>query len=104
MSEIVVTAENFRTEVVESDIPVMLDFWAEWCGPCRMLSPFVSEIAEKYKGKVKVGKVNVDEQGGLAQAFGVESIPLVVVMKNGKVTASSVGYRPLEQLEALLEK
>lgn len=102
MSEIIVTKENFKKEVLESDIPVMLDFWADWCGPCRMLSPLVSEIADKYDDRVKVGKVNVDEQGELAQAFGVQSIPLVVVMKNGKVTASAVGYRPIEQLEEML--
>lgn len=102
MSEIIVTKENFKKEVLESDIPVLLDFWADWCGPCRMLSPLVSEIADKYDDRVKVGKVNVDEQGELAQAFGVQSIPLVVVMKNGKVTASAVGYRPIEQLEEML--
>lgn len=103
MNEIIVTKENFRSEVLESDIPVMLDFWAEWCGPCRMLSPVIAEIADKYDGKVKVGKINVDEQESLARDFGVQSIPLVVVMKHGKVTASSVGYRPIEQLESLLK-
>lgn len=103
MAEITVTKENFESEVLKSELPVLLDFWAEWCGPCRMLSPIVAEIAEEYRGKVKVGKVNVDEEQELSEKFQVESIPMVVIIKNGKVTNVSVGYKPKEQLTALLD-
>ena len=103
MAEIKITKDNFENEVLKSELPVLLDFWAEWCGPCRMLGPVVAQIAEKYAGKVKVGKVNVDEEPELANAFGVSSIPMVAVMKNGRLVNSSVGYRPLEQIEALLK-
>ena len=103
MAEIKITKDNFEAEVLRSEVPVMLDFWAEWCGPCRMLAPIVAQIAEKYEGKVKVGKVNVDEEGALANAFQVTSIPLVVVMKEGKVVNTSLGYKPYEQIEALLK-
>lgn len=103
MAELIITKDNFENEVVKSEIPVLLDFWATWCGPCMMLSPVVSEIAEKYEGKVKVGKVNVDDQPELANAFRVESIPMLVVMKNGKVEKTSVGYVPAENIEAMLK-
>ena len=103
MAELKITKDNFEEEVMRSDIPVLLDFWADWCGPCRMLSPIVAEIAESYDGKVRVGKVNVDEEPELANAFRVSSIPTVVVMKEGKVTATSVGYRPKEEIEAMLK-
>ena len=103
MAEIKITKDNFENEVLKSELPVLLDFWAEWCGPCRMLGPVVAQIAEKYAGKVKVGKVNVDEEPELANAFGVSSIPMVAVMKDGRLVNSSVGYRPLEQIEALLK-
>ena len=102
MAEITITKENFETEVLHSDKPVLLDFWAAWCGPCRMLSPIIAEIADEYDGKVKVGKVNVDEEPELAAAFRVVSIPMVVVMKEGKVTDLSLGYRPKEEIVALL--
>lgn len=103
MSELIITKDNFEKEVLKSDKPVMLDFWAAWCGPCKMLSPVISQIAEKYDGKVTVGKVNVDEQPELADAFHVTSIPMVAVLKDGKVVNTSVGYRPMEQIEALLK-
>lgn len=102
MPEITITKENFEAEVMKSDMPVLIDFWAAWCGPCKMLSPVIAEIAEEYGDKVKVGKVNVDEQPELASAFHVASIPTVVVMKEGKVTNLSVGYRPKDQIVALL--
>ena len=102
MAELKITSENFEREVLQSDKPVLIDFWASWCGPCRMLSPTISEIAEEYKGKVKVGKVNVDEESELAAMFRVSSIPLLVVMKKGKVVNSSVGVRPKEQIVGML--
>lgn len=102
MAEITITKENFQSEVMESPIPVLIDFWAEWCGPCRMLAPTVAELAEEYAGRVKVCKVNVDEQPELAGQFGVMSIPTLVVMKNGKVTNQAVGVRPKAQILAML--
>ena len=98
MAELKITRENFEQEVLKSDKPVLIDFWAPWCGPCRMLSPTISEIAEDFKDKVKVGKVNVDEEEELAAMFRVSSIPLLVVMKNGKVVNSAVGVRPKDQI------
>ena len=102
MAELVITKENFEAEVLHADKPVLLDFWAAWCGPCRMLAPIVAQIAEEYADKVIVGKVNVDEEPELANAFRVNSIPTVVVMKEGKVSGVSVGYRPKDELTAML--
>ena len=103
MAEITITKDNFESEVLKSDRTVLLDFWATWCGPCRMLAPVVEKIAEKYEGTVKVGKINVDVEPELANAFHVESIPMIVIMKDGKAVNTSVGYRPIEQIEALLK-
>ena len=102
MKEIVITSENFENEVLKSDKLVLLDFWASWCGPCRMLSPVISEIAEEHP-EIKVGKVNVDDEEELANAFNVSGIPMVVVMKDGKVYKTSIGYRPKEDIEKLLK-
>ncbi len=102
MTELKITNENFEREVLHSDKPVLIDFWAPWCGPCRMLSPTIAEIAEEYKDKVKVGKVNVDEEGELASMFRVSSIPMLVVMKDGKVVNSAVGVRPKSQILKML--
>ena len=102
MAEIRITVDNFEEEVLDSKIPVLVDFWASWCGPCRMLGPVVAEIAEEMDGKIKVGKVNVDEEGELAARFGIMSIPTVMVFKNGEVTNTSVGFCPKEELLALL--
>ena len=103
MAEITITNKNFDQEVLASDKPVLVDFWATWCGPCRMLAPIVEEIAES-RSDIKVGKVNVDEEGELAVRFGISSIPTVMVFKNGELTAQSVCYRPRAEIEALLEK
>lgn len=103
MAEITITKDNFKDEVLEcSEMPVLLDFWASWCGPCTMLSPVLSEIAEEFKGKVKVGKINVDEQQELAATFRVQSIPFLVVIKNGMPVAHSVGYREKKDIIKLL--
>ena len=102
MAEITLTSANFETEVLKSDIPVLVDFWASWCGPCRMLGPVIAEIAEEYEGKVKVGKVNVDDEPALANMFGIESIPTVMVFKGGQLVNTALGYRPKEQIVAML--
>ena len=102
MAEIRITSENFEEEVIGSPLPVLVDFWASWCGPCRMLAPVIDQIAEEMDGKVKVGKVNVDEESELAERFGIMSIPTVMVFKNGEVSATSIGVRPREELLALL--
>lgn len=93
MSAITITKENFDSEVLKSDKPVLLDFWAAWCGPCRMVSPIVDEIADE-ETTIKVGKVNVDEQPELAAQFKVMSIPTLVVIKDGKITDTAVGAKP----------
>ena len=103
MAELTITEQNFDEEVMRSDIPVLVDFWATWCGPCRMLAPVIEEIAKEYEGKIKVGKVNVDDERELALQFGVSSNPTVMVFQNGEIKATSVGYRPKEELEALLK-
>jgi thioredoxin 1 len=102
MSVVTLTENNFDQEVIKSDKPVLIDFWASWCGPCRMVSPIVDEIADEEAGKVKVGKVNVDEQPELASRFGVMSIPTLVVMKNGEVASTSVGARGKEAILGML--
>ena len=102
MAEITITKENFEKEVLKSDIPVLVDFWATWCGPCRMLAPIIEEIAEDYDGKVKVGKINVDEEEELAVKFGISSIPTVLLFKNGEITDKSIGYKQKSHFEAML--
>lgn len=102
MAELKLTKDNFETEVLKSEQPVLIDFWADWCGPCKMLAPTVAEIAEEYAGKVKVGKINVDEEPELAAAFRINSIPTVVLMRDGKVENLVVGYCPKERLTAML--
>lgn len=102
MSVITITSSNFEEVVLKSDVPVLLDFWATWCGPCMMLSPTIHEIAEENSG-FKVGKVNVDDEIALAQAFGIQSIPTLVVMKDGKAVANAVGVRSKEQILSMIE-
>ena len=103
MSEVVLTEENFEKEVLKSDVPVLVDFWATWCGPCRMIAPIVGELAEEYAGKLKVGKVNVDEQPELASAFNIASIPTIMVFKNGILTDKVIGFKPKQELELLIK-
>ena len=102
MAEVKVTKQNYEKELLQSDVPVLVDLWASWCGPCRMLSPVLAEIAAEKEGELKVAKINVDEEPELAAAFQASSIPMLVVMKQGKVTNVSVGYIPKEQVLALL--
>ena len=103
MNEVRLTKNNFRDEVLNSDIPVLVDFWATWCGPCRMVAPIVEEIADEYDGRIKVGKVNVDEEAELSMQFRVASIPTLMVFKNGKLVNTAVGYRPKADILALLD-
>lgn len=98
MSEVVITKNNFEDEVINSDIPVLVDFWATWCGPCKMIAPIVEEIAKDFEGKIKVCKVNVDQEGELAIKFGIMSIPTIMIFKGGKVEKTLVGYRSKEEL------
>ena len=94
MAEITITRDNFEAEVLKSDIPVILDFWATWCGPCRMIAPTLAEIAEENQGKIKVGKVNVDEEMELAVQFGIVSIPTLIVFRGGQKVNQAVGVMP----------
>lgn len=102
MSVLVVTKDNFKKEVLDSNIPVLLDFWAPWCGPCRMVSPVVDEISEEISD-AKIGKVNVDEQPELAAQFNVMSIPTLVVIKSGKVASTSIGAKPKSEILKMLK-
>ena len=103
MAEITLTTSNFEKEVLESDLPVLVDFSADWCGPCKMLAPTIEEIAKEYEGKVKVGKVNIDEFAQLAIKYGVASIPTVILFKDGQAVDKSVGFVPKANLEAMLK-
>lgn len=98
-----ITQANFETEVSQARTPVLVDFWAPWCGPCRMLAPAVEQVAREAGGRYAVGKVNVDEEPGLAQRFGVMSIPTVLVFQGGRVVQKSVGLVPKQDLQRLLE-
>lgn len=103
MAEITLTNKNFESEVMASDIPVLVDFWAAWCGPCRMLAPIIDEVAKEYEGKVKVGKVNVDEEQELAVRYGIASIPTVLLFKNGKIVNKTIGFGSKAQITDMLK-
>ncbi len=102
MSEIIITSENFDRTVMQSEKTVLIDFWAGWCGPCRMLAPIIDEIAEEYADTITVGKINVDEQPQLAAAFGVESIPTLIAFKNGVPLGALVGLQTKESVIDLI--
>ena len=103
MAEVKITAANFENEVMHSDKPVLVDFYADWCGPCKMLSPILHELAEEKADTLKIGKVNVDEQMELSMRFQVSSIPMIVLFKDGNPVAKSVGFRPKAEIAAMVE-
>jgi len=103
MSVLKITKDNFEKEVIQSDKPILLDFWASWCGPCKMVGPIVEQVAEETADVARVGKINVDEEQELAQAFKVMSIPTLVVMKDGKVVKSTVGVQSKQTLLSMLQ-
>lgn len=96
------TTENFESEVLKSDVPVLVDFWASWCGPCQMQGPVVEQAAEELKGTAKIGKLNVDEEGEIAQQYGVMSIPTLIVFRNGKEAGRAVGFQTIDQIKKLM--
>ena len=98
MAEVMITKSNFDEEVLKSDIPVLVDFYAEWCGPCKSLSPLIAEIAEEYEGKIKVCKDNIDADEGLADYYNVMSVPTLMLFKNGEQAGMMVGYRPKKDI------
>lgn len=101
--EIELYKETFEQEVLQSDIPVLVDFWATWCGPCQMIAPIVKEIADEYDGKILVGKVNVDEEPDLTMQYNVSSIPTLMVFKNGQLVNKAVGYREKDEILKMLK-
>lgn len=101
--EIELYKETFEQEVLQSDIPVLVDFWATWCGPCKMIAPIVKEIADEYDGKILVGKVNVDEEPDLTMQYNVSSIPTLMVFKNGQLVNKAVGYRKKDEILKMLK-
>ena len=103
-AEVTVTNDNFKTEVLDSDIPVLADFWAEWCVPCKMVEPILEQMAEEYNGKVKIARINVDEEGELASNFNIVSIPTILLFHNGAVAKQQIGAVPKKALEELVKE
>ena len=102
--ELNLTEASFDEEVLKSDIPVLIDFWAEWCAPCKMLGPTIEEVAVAYKGRAKVAKINVDQNPGLAQRYGIRSIPAIILISNGEVVDQLIGVQSKETLAAMIDK
>ena len=103
MAEIILNKDNFESEDLKSDMPVLVDFWAAWCGPCKMLAPTIAELAEEYEGKVKVCKYNIDDDASVAIKYGVASIPTVLLFKDGDVANKTIGFVPKAEIEAMLK-
>jgi thioredoxin 1 len=98
------TQSNFDQEVVRSSVPVLVDFWAEWCGPCKMIAPILDELAQEYDGRVKIGKVNIDHEQNLASQYGIQAIPTLLLFKNGQVAEQIVGLKSKRDLKANLDR
>lgn len=103
MSELTLTDSNFKSEVLQSKTPVLVDFWAEWCGPCRMVAPVVEKIAHTYAGKIKVGKLNVDDNSEIPAQYGVQSIPTLILFKDGEEANRMVGYQSEQKLKSTID-
>ena len=103
MSELVLTDGNFKSEVLDSKVPVLVDFWAEWCGPCKMLGPIVEKLAKDYSGKLKVGKLNVDDNSETPSQYGIQGIPTLIFFKNGQVANQIVGFQPEHKLKSVVD-
>ena len=103
MSEVTLTDANFKSEVLDSKVPVLVDFWAEWCGPCRMVAPVVEKIAKDYSGRLKVGKLNVDDNSDTPQKYGIQGIPTILLFKDGQVAKQIVGFQPEEKLKSAID-
>lgn len=101
---VVLTQENFATEVLQSPVPVLVDFWAEWCGPCKMIAPILDELADEYDGRVKIGKVNIDDHQGLAGEYGIRAIPTLLLFNKGQVADQIVGARSKRDLKASFDR
>lgn len=101
---VVFTEGNFKSEVLESLVPVLVDFWAEWCGPCKMIAPILGELADEYEGRVKIGKVNIDEQQALAAEYGIRAIPTLLLFDKGQVADQIVGLRSKRDLKASFDR
>lgn len=104
MSEIIVTQENFKQEVLEAELPVLVDFWAPWCGPCKIIAPAVAQIAQNFEGRLKVARVNVDDAGSLANDYNINSIPTLMVFKNGEILGQRLGAASLSVIEGFVEQ
>jgi len=101
---VTLNSANFKSEVLDSASPVLVDFWAEWCGPCKMLAPILDELASDYDGKVKIGKVNIDEHQNLAAEYGIRAVPTMLIFKNGEVAEQMVGYKSRRDLKSSLDR
>ena len=103
MSEAVLTDQNFKAEVLKSKVPVLVDFWAEWCGPCKMLAPIVEKIAKDYNGKIKVGKLNVDDNPDTPGEYGIQGIPTLMIFKSGELLKRIVGFQPEDKIKSEID-
>jgi thioredoxin 1 len=103
-AELTLTKDNFEAEVLKSAVPVLVDFWAAWCGPCKMVGPVVAELAQEYSGKLKVGKLNVDEHSEVAATYGIRGIPTLIIFRNGAISEQAVGFQSKDKLKQMIDR